>query len=230
MEFTSLRSPCRLADDTREALKMNDGNYDVRMPDLRVQIVRFIDEQPQPGIVESQFRDAQGKVHSIVDKVPLFTSADLLSDSNYPQPGFIECRVLERIPNATGNLARIEVGAYHFEATDESGEFLVCETDLCEMTPFSYGGFYDVPRCLVLRYRGKRFLLQSAFDEDLDEYPADYSVYVVPESGDDSPPVCSPDFLNEMPMSCIGQIPIDQVTFDSTRRKELDASILNRFV
>src|SRR6202789_459988 len=102
MKFCSLRGDYRLADGAREAPQMNDGNYDMRMPDLRVQIVRFVDEEPQPGIVESQFRDAQGKLHSIIDKIPLFTSADLWSDSNYPQPGFIECRVLERIPYATG--------------------------------------------------------------------------------------------------------------------------------
>jgi hypothetical protein len=208
---------------------MNDGNYDVSMPDLRVQIVRFVDEEPQPGIVESQFRDAQGEVHSIIDKIPLFTTADLWSDSHYPQPGFIECRVLERFPSATGNLARVTIENYHVELTDESSEFLISEADICEMTPFRYGWFWDVPRCVTFDYKGKRFLLQSAFDEDLDEYPTEYSVYVVPESADDSSPVCSPEFLNKTPMPCIGQIPIDQVTFDSTRRKELDASILNRF-
>jgi len=208
---------------------MNDGNYDLNMPDLRVQIVRFVHEEPQPGIVESQFRDAQGKLHSIIDKVPLFTNAHLWSDSSYPQPGFVECRVLERIPSATGNLARITVGVYHLEPADEGAEFLVSEADLCEMTPFSYGWYWDVPRCIALRYKGKHFLLQSAFDEDLDDYPSDYSVYVVPEPADDSLPVCSPEFLGKTPMSCVGQIPIDQVTFDSTKRKELDASILNRF-
>lgn len=208
---------------------MNDGHYDLSMPDLRVQIVRFVDEEPQPGIVESQFRDAQGRVHSIIDKIPGFTTADLWSDSDYPQPGFVECRVLEQIPSATGNLARIAIEHYHVEWTNESSEFLICEANLSEMTPFKYGGFYDVPRCLALRYRGKRFLLQSAFDEDLDEFPTDYSVYVVPESADDSSTECSPEFLSKTPMSCIGRIPIDQVTFDSTRRAELDASILDRF-
>jgi hypothetical protein len=199
------------------------------MPDLRVQIVRFVDEEPQPGIVEAQFRDAQGKVHSIIDNGPLFTSTDLWSDSNYPQPGFIECRVLERIPCTTGNLARIIVGAYHFEPTDEGSDFLVCEADLCEMTPFSYGRFWDVPRYIALRYKGKHFLLQSVFDEDLDEYPSEYSVYAAPAPADDSQPVCSSEFLSKMQTSCIGKIQIDQVTFDSTKRKELDASILDRF-
>jgi hypothetical protein len=99
-----------------------------------------------------------------------------------------------------------------------------------KMTPFRYGGFFDVPRCLSLHYGGRRFLLQSAFDEDLDEYPPDYSVYIIPESADDSRPICSPEFLNNTPMDCIGQIPIDEVTFDPSKRKELDASCLDSLV
>jgi hypothetical protein len=101
---------------------------------------------------------------------------------------------------------------------------------MAEMTPFKYGGFYDVPRCLSVCYRGRWFLLQSAFDEKLDEYPADYSVYVIPEQADESRPVCSPEFLSNTPMACIGQIPIDRVTFDASKRKELDASILDSFL
>lgn len=101
---------------------------------------------------------------------------------------------------------------------------------MAEMTAFTYGGFYDVPRCLSLRYRGRLFLLQSAFDVDLDEYPPDYSVYIVPESADASSPVCSPEFLSNTPMPCIGQIPIDQVTFDPSKRKELDASCIDSLI
>jgi hypothetical protein len=101
---------------------------------------------------------------------------------------------------------------------------------MAEMTPFRYGGFYDVPRCLSLRYRERRFLLQSTFDEDLDEYQPDYSVYIVPESADDSRSVCSPEFLSNTPMACIGQIPTDQVKFDASKRKELDASILDSLI
>lgn len=69
--------------------------------------MRFVDEEPQPGIVESQFRDAQGELHSIIDKVPIFTDADLWSDSVYPQPGSIECLVLQRIEDSGSNLARV---------------------------------------------------------------------------------------------------------------------------
>lgn len=200
------------------------------MPDFRVQIVRFVSEDPQPGVVEAQFHDAQGKLHSIIDKIPLFTTAHLWSDSNYPQPGFVQCRVLETIPKPTGDLARINVGAYHFEWNNESAEFLVPKTDLCEMAPFTYGGFWDVPRHIMLCYQGKWFLLQSTFDESMDDYTADYSIYIVPVPAEGSIPVLSPEFLNNTPMECVGQFPIGQVTFDSTRRKLLDASFLVRFV
>ncbi len=45
------------------------------------------------------------------------------------------------------------------------------------MVPFRYVDYYDVPRTIALRYKGKLFLLQSAFDDKLDEYPDNYSVY-----------------------------------------------------
>lgn len=97
-----------------------------------VQIVRFVDEQPQPGIVESQFCDARGQAHSIIDKIPLFTRADLRSDSDYPQPGFIECLVLERITDPGGNLVRVSIEPYHFELTGETSEFVFSEREISD--------------------------------------------------------------------------------------------------
>ena len=45
---------------------------------------------------------------------------------------------------------------------------------------FRYGSFWDVPRSILLRYRGKVLLLESHFDETLDEYPDHYTVYELP--------------------------------------------------
>ncbi len=75
-----------------------------------------------------------------------------------------------------------------------------------EMTTFKYGGFYDVPRCISLQYRGFHFLLQSWFDEEIDEYPEVYSVSIVPPSANALTP-CSPEFLSET-MTCVGYLPI----------------------
>jgi hypothetical protein len=76
-------------------------------PSPRVQIVCSVDEGPQPGIVESRIRDAHGLVHTIIGKVPLFTKATPWSDSEYPQPGFVGCKIFQRICASNGlNLAR----------------------------------------------------------------------------------------------------------------------------
>ena len=95
------------------------------------------------------------------------------------------------------------------------------------MIPFQFVEFYDVPRCIVLRYRQKVLLLQSAFDEQLDEYPNTYSVYVTPEWVEDEVRAHSWAFLENTPMSCIGHIQIESVKFDPTRRKELDVTCLD---
>jgi len=188
--------------------------------------VRFVNEEPQPGLVESQFRDAQGSLHSIIDKVPLFTSASLWSDSVYPQPGFIECSVLERIPGAAEDLARINIEPYHFEITNESSEFVVREADLAEIIPFRYSGFWDVPRYILLNYREKTLLLQSPFDESIDEYPDVYSVYQVPDAISQSAVGGDWVILDGAELCFIGKIPISTIAFDPTKRCTLDSSCL----
>jgi hypothetical protein len=50
------------------------------------------------------------------------------------------------------------------------------------MVRFRYVDFYDVPRAIVLSYKGKLLLLDSPFDDKLDDYPDSYSVYELPES------------------------------------------------
>ncbi len=212
--------------DTPGIVKLARNTIILGMPSLRVQIVRFVDEEPQPGIVESQFRDAQDRLHSIIDKVPLFTSAHLWSDSDYPQPGFIECRVVERIPDARGHLARINIEPYHFEITNESPEFVVREAELAEIIPFRYGGFWDVPRYILLRYRERTLLLQSPFDDSMDEYPNVYSVYQVPDAISQS--VLGGDWtlLEGAELRFVGEVPISTVAFDPTKRQTLDSSCL----
>ena len=90
-----------------------------------------------------------------------------------------------------------------------------------EMIPFRYVEFFDVPRCIAVRHRGRLLLLQSAFDEQLDEYPNAYSVYVPPKSVEDSLRELSWRFLGNTPLACIGRIEIDSVEFDPSKRKEL---------
>ena len=73
------------------------------MPALTVEIVRFVDEH-QPGFVECVLRDAANNEHVFVEKVPVVTTENLWSTSSYPQPGAIECVVLEKWKDKNGRL------------------------------------------------------------------------------------------------------------------------------
>ena len=74
---------------------------------LLVQIVRFVDGH-QPGWVACEFEDVEGRRHTLIDKVPIFTSEDLRADSIYPKPGTMPCEILGRWRDANGReLARI---------------------------------------------------------------------------------------------------------------------------
>ena len=63
------------------------------MPAIAVQIVRFTDAA-QPGWVECVLRDASNREWLLADKAPVFTTANLDSDSTYPQPGSVACEIL----------------------------------------------------------------------------------------------------------------------------------------
>src|SRR5215467_56086 len=103
------------------------------MPHLHVSIVRFVDES-QPGFVECEFTDADGTVHSVVDKVPIFSPDDLWNDSAYPQPGFARCEILERSQDSRGNkLARVTIAEPDgLESKNGLSEFVVLEAQLSE--------------------------------------------------------------------------------------------------
>jgi hypothetical protein len=101
---------------------------------------------------------------------------------------------------------------------------------MAQMIPFKYAGFYDVPRYIILKYRERFLLMQSAFDDELDEYASSYSVYLLPESVGHSVLDGSWDFFNNTPMDEVGQIPVCAVVFDQSKRKELDGSCLDDLI
>jgi hypothetical protein len=68
---------------------------------ISAQIVRFVDSH-QPGWVECEFVDADGRRHTLTNKVPVFTAERINADSNYPRPGAVPCVVLERFKDERG--------------------------------------------------------------------------------------------------------------------------------
>ena len=95
------------------------------MTGIKVQITRFVDAG-QPGFVECQFTDAHNKTWSIIEKLPIVTSADLWSDSIYPQPGVIGCDVVKRFKDAAGEIIAVNTEEpYGIETLDGVAQFEV---------------------------------------------------------------------------------------------------------
>lgn len=98
-----------------------------------------------------------------------------------------------------------------------------------QMTPFQYVEFYDLPRTIIVPVRGKWMLLQSVFNEELDAYEAEYSVYRLPSSFQPPQVESKWDFLGQE-LACIGKIPVRDVQFDATNRRTLTAVALDQML
>jgi hypothetical protein len=93
---------------------------------VRAKIVQWVSDD-QPGFVECRFSDASGKEWSVIEKLPVLTSANLWSDSEFPQPAFIACEIVSRSQNGAGReTARISTETpWAIEATDGTNSFEV---------------------------------------------------------------------------------------------------------
>ena len=95
---------------------------------LRVSIVRYTNDS-FPGWVECDFKDAYGKRHIIVDKVPMVTTEMLDSASTYPAKGSLKCQIREEYRDAEGrDLIRITTAPV--ESTEGIGEFTILREQL----------------------------------------------------------------------------------------------------
>jgi len=91
----------------------------------------------------------------------------------------------------------------------------------------TYRGFYDIPRTFVTKWRNKLLLFDGHFDENLDDYPDNYSVYELPPALEDRLRTESWENLADLGRF-VGRVPVSDVSFDKTRRKTIDDSILRR--
>jgi len=96
------------------------------------------------------------------------------------------------------------------------------------MVPFKYGVFYDVPRLIVLRYKGHLLLLGSYFDENQDEYQDSYSIYLLPSSMEET--VSKSIYEGNVDAKLIGRVLVKSVIFDPTKRKTLNPKFLDEYL
>jgi hypothetical protein len=93
----------------------------------------------------------------------------------------------------------------------------------------TYREFYDLPRMVTMTHRGLKLLLDCKFDESLDEYPASYRVYVLPQEIDEHA-LHSWEALPEKARKYLGDIPVDQLIFDPSKRAEIDTDVIDSFL
>jgi len=90
---------------------------------VSVQIVRFVDPD-FPGWVECELVDADGRLHIIKDKVPIFTAELLDDESKYPATGSMPCEVVERFRDARGReLVRVSIEEAGIESVERTSQF-----------------------------------------------------------------------------------------------------------
>ena len=96
------------------------------MTSMKVSVVRYISDDPQPGIVECQFQDAHGRRWSFIEKTLVVSAEQLDAQSVYPQQGVTPCRIVQRFPDAVGReVVRIDCvesveGVAQFDILPES--------------------------------------------------------------------------------------------------------------
>ena len=93
------------------------------MQNVSLQIVRFVDGS-FPGWVECELTDAAGRRHIIRDKVPMFTTEPLDAESSYPTTGEMECEVVQRFQDESGQ-EWVRVRLRGLESVEGVNEFTV---------------------------------------------------------------------------------------------------------
>jgi len=86
---------------------------------LKVEIVKWLSNEPIPGWVEAQFTDARGKMRVFVDKPDMFTAEPVVASTKFPVPGNLRCEIVDRGAGAD----RSTISVRTFE-TDTDGQDL----------------------------------------------------------------------------------------------------------
>jgi len=102
---------------------------------IRVAIVRYISDDPQPGIVECQLEDANGRRWSFVEKTAIVSNEHLDANTCYPKPGAIAGEMVSRGRDQAGReIIRIETKRpWRVESVDGVTEFDARPESLVEL-------------------------------------------------------------------------------------------------
>ena len=97
------------------------------MTQVRCQAVRWVSDDPQPGVVEVQLTDADGAVWSFVEKFYVFNADDdVWLGAVYPFEVQVDCEIVSRHADAGGrDLVTISTAPAYVETEAGRDQFTV---------------------------------------------------------------------------------------------------------
>jgi hypothetical protein len=108
---------------------------DCRHAAIQVLIVRWVDEEPQPGIVECKLVDRFGRGWIFVEKCAVVSPVAIGADSTYPRSGLIGCRIISTGSDNSGRqIAVVDTGQpWGINAVTGEGRFEVFADQLTKL-------------------------------------------------------------------------------------------------
>ena len=97
-----------------------------------------------------------------------------------------------------------------------------------EPVEIRYRDFYDFPRMFVVADAANLYLFDGSFDDNLDDYPPEYNVFLMPELTE-AELAGSWAHLPTRAVRHLGRVPVSAVVFDATRRQSVDRDVIRRF-
>jgi len=102
---------------------------------VKVTILRYVSDDPQPGVVECQLEDANGNCWLFLEKTAIVSTANLDAETIYRQSGVIACEVVRRSHESNREVVRISTERpWHVESVDGSTEFNVTAASLIDIS------------------------------------------------------------------------------------------------
>ncbi len=100
---------------------------------------------------------------------------------------------------------------------------------MSEGATIQYRDFWNVPRNFVTSYWGRPLLFDCPLDDETEDFPDFYNVYLLPPLTPEELAGSWED-LHTRAITSLGQVPISQVRFDPTKRREIDTVLLNELL
>ncbi len=95
--------------------------------------------------------------------------------------------------------------------------------------PIRYRDFWDVPRIFLVRLEVQLILFDCRFDDEKEDYPDRYQVYLLPALTDNDL-AGSWETLPERASHHVAEVAVSEVRFDPTGRQSIDGSILEKLL